>query len=55
MVTADQHILKDVEVDYVTMPGWKQSTEQCRTFEELPVNAQAYLKKIESITGVPGS
>ncbi|XP_062502709.1 adenylosuccinate synthetase isozyme 1 A-like [Corticium candelabrum] len=50
---ADQHILKDVEVDYVTMPGWKQSTEQCRTFEELPVNAQAYLKKIESITGVP--
>ena len=51
-IAADQCILKNVDVEYVTFPGWKQSTEQCSTFDELPVNAQAYVKKIEDYLGV---
>lgn len=53
-VAADQRVLQDIDVEYVTLPGWKQSTEQCRRFEELPANAQAYIKKIEDYIGVQG-
>jgi adenylosuccinate synthase len=35
------------------MPGWKQSTLGIRRYEELPANAQAYLKHIEAVTGAP--
>eukprot|EP00118_Oscarella_pearsei_P003055 m.12728 g.12728 ORF g.12728 m.12728 type:complete len:488 (+) comp24254_c0_seq1:1224-2687(+) len=49
---ANQKVLRDVEVDYVSIPGWKQSTKECRTYESLPGSAQAYIKKIEDIVGV---
>ena len=55
IVLADQRLLKNVEVEYVTIPGWKTSTKDCKTFEELPSNAQAYVKKIEEIVGVKGT
>ncbi|XP_003745529.1 adenylosuccinate synthetase [Galendromus occidentalis] len=44
--------LAKVEVEYVTMPGWKESTENCRTFDELPQNAKNYILKCESLLGV---
>ena len=37
---------------YETMPGWKDSTIGVRTFDALPVNARAYLERIEALTGV---
>eukprot|EP00056_Hartaetosiga_gracilis_P003556 m.64720 g.64720 ORF g.64720 m.64720 type:complete len:450 (+) comp11502_c4_seq1:62-1411(+) len=40
-------------VDYITMPGWKTSIEAVRKFEDLPENAQKYVKKIEELCGVP--
>lgn len=46
-------VLKNVEVEYITVPGWKTSTVDCRTFEEMPINAQGYVRKIESILSVP--
>jgi adenylosuccinate synthase len=49
---ADQSILKNVDVEYMTFPGWKQSIEHCSAFEELPVNAQYYVKTIEKYLGV---
>lgn len=36
------------------MPGWQEDTSQCRTFEELPVNARSYVEKIEELIDVPG-
>ena len=42
-----------VEVEYITMPGWKTSISKIRKFEDLPVNAQNYVKKIEELLGVP--
>jgi len=45
--------LAGVEVEYVTLPGWKTAISGCRTFEELPENAQNYVRKIEECLGVP--
>lgn len=45
--------LAAVEVIYETMPGWKTPTTKTKTFQDLPENAQAYIKRIESFIGVP--
>jgi len=42
-----------VTVDYVTMPGWKTPIVDCRKFDQLPENAQKYVKKIEELLGLP--
>lgn len=36
------------------MPGWQEDTSQCRTYQELPVNARNYVEKIEELVNVPG-
>lgn len=36
---------------YIQMPGWKEPTTECRSFEELPRNAQEYIGRIEELTG----
>jgi adenylosuccinate synthase len=38
---------------YETMPGWTESTVGARAFDDLPAAARAYLRRIESLTGVP--
>jgi adenylosuccinate synthase len=38
---------------YQEMPGWKIDTTSCRTWEELPELAKAYLARIEELTGAP--
>ncbi|XP_054759109.2 adenylosuccinate synthetase isozyme 2-like [Lytechinus pictus] len=50
---AHQDVLKEVEVEYVTMPGWKTSTIHARKFDELPVNAQKYVLKAQELIGIP--
>lgn len=45
--------LKHVEVEYLTLPGWQSCTENARSFADLPPNAQAYIRKIEELMGVP--
>ncbi len=34
-----------------TMPGWQEDTTGCRSYDELPANARAYLDRIEVETG----
>ncbi|MFO1314099.1 MAG: adenylosuccinate synthase [Burkholderiales bacterium] len=38
---------------YETLPGWRESTVGARSFDALPANARAYLRRIEALTGVP--
>jgi adenylosuccinate synthase len=38
---------------YEDMPGWSESTVGLKSYDELPANAKAYLKRIEEITGIP--
>ncbi|CAL1540954.1 unnamed protein product [Lymnaea stagnalis] len=44
--------LQQVEVEYITLPGWKESTESVRKFSELPANAKKYISTIEQHLGV---
>lgn len=43
-----------VIVEYITLPGWKQSTESVRDYNDLPENAKKYIEKIEELVDVPG-
>lgn len=51
---ATQEVLNEVEVEYLTLPGWKTSIKHCRTMDDLPKNAQSYVRKVEEIVDVPG-
>jgi adenylosuccinate synthase len=61
------YILDGKEIDYVpgnirdfercepvfqTLPGWTEDITQVTSYEELPLNAQNYIKAIESLVGV---
>ena len=49
----DAYGLEKVERVYQTVPGWKEEISTARSFDELPSNAQAYVKKLEEMAGVP--
>ncbi|NOH02874.1 MAG: adenylosuccinate synthase [Chloroflexi bacterium] len=49
----DAYGLDKVECMYETLPGWSEDIRTAKSFEELPVNAQKYVKMIESAAGVP--
>lgn len=38
---------------YKTLPGWQQSTENCRNLDELPIQALDYLKFLAELMEVP--
>lgn len=38
---------------YETLPGWQADTTACRSFRELPTNAQKYILRLEELTGMP--
>ena len=49
-----QSVLFHAKPIYKELPGWKGvDITGCKTFEELPENAQAYVEYLEEITGVP--
>ncbi|KAJ3396127.1 hypothetical protein HDU92_003996 [Lobulomyces angularis] len=47
---ADLNLLGKVEVEYETLPGWKTDISKCRKYEELPINAQKYVERVEQLT-----
>jgi adenylosuccinate synthase len=48
MTQSDLHHAKPV---YEELPGWFEDISHCRTFEELPANAQAYVRRLEELSG----
>ncbi len=48
----DAYDLDKVECVYESFPGWSEDIRKARSFEELPVNAQKYVKMIEDAAGV---
>ena len=50
---ADMEVLGEVEPIYETMPAWRGNISGCRRFEELPMEAQTYVKRIETLIGAP--
>ena len=49
----DTRQLEKAEPIYEEFPGWKTSTAGTTRLEDLPPNAQSYVKAISEITGVP--
>lgn len=49
---ADLSVLEKMEVKYETLKGWKQSTQGCTKWEQLPENARRYVEYIERFVGV---
>src|SRR5215211_3569366 len=49
----DAYGLDKVETVYETVSGWKEDISKARSFQELPVNAQSYVKRIEEAAGIP--
>jgi len=50
---ADMDILAEVEPIYETLPGWRGNITGARKFEELPREAQQYVKRVEQLVGAP--
>jgi len=42
-----------VTVEYITVPGWRASIVECKTFDSLPENAKEYINKIEDFLHIP--
>ncbi|MBL8103550.1 MAG: adenylosuccinate synthase [Anaerolineales bacterium] len=49
----DAYGLDTIETVYQTVPGWKEDISKAKSFEDLPANAQSYVKMIEEASGVP--
>jgi len=48
-------ILSECEPLYETLPGWSKDLSSCHHWEDLPRNAQRYIRLIEGHLGVPTS
>ena len=45
--------LRNARPVYETVPGWREDVTGARTWDELPAAAQAYVRRIETLIGVP--
>jgi adenylosuccinate synthase len=45
--------MASAEPVYEELPGWQQDTAGARRFKDLPDQAQAYVRFIEGVLGVP--
>ncbi|GAA3443447.1 adenylosuccinate synthase [Planomonospora venezuelensis] len=50
MTQTDFHHAKPV---YEELPGWQEDISGAKSFEDLPANAQAYVKALEEMSGAP--
>jgi adenylosuccinate synthase len=52
---ADLRLLSTCEPIYEQMPGWTEPTRGAKSYDQLPRNAQAYVRRLEEVTGVPAA
>jgi len=50
MTQTEFHHAKPV---YELVPGWRSDISGCRSFEELPKEAQSYVRRLEELSGAP--
>jgi len=49
---SDPELLERCEAVYEELPGWAESVEGARSWDDLPRNARAYVKRVEELAGV---
>ena len=47
----DQAAFAAAKPIYETMPGWDEDISDCHSFDELPATCQAYVKRLEELSG----
>jgi adenylosuccinate synthase len=50
-----QSVFHDASPIYEELEGWHEEIDECRSFADLPKQAQAYVRRIEELVGVPVS
>ena len=50
---SDLSQLEDAEPIYETLPGWRGNISGCKRFDDLPREAQQYVKRLETLVGAP--
>jgi adenylosuccinate synthase len=50
---ASLSVLSDVEVEWETLEGWTEDISMVKTFEELPLNCQKFILRVQELVGVP--
>jgi adenylosuccinate synthase len=50
---ASLDVLSNVEIEYETLPGWREDISSCNSFEELPANCQRYVLRVQELIGIP--
>jgi adenylosuccinate synthase len=49
---ASLQVLSNVEVEYEVMPGWSEDISTVKNFEDLPMNCQLYVLRVQELIGV---
>ena len=52
-VPASTSVYERLEPVYEELPGWRTDTTGCRSWDELPAPARAYVERLEALAGVP--
>jgi adenylosuccinate synthase len=52
-VPASTSVYERVEPVYEDLPGWRTDTGGCRSWDQLPEAARAYVLRLEELAGVP--
>ena len=47
--------MEKIKPIYETLKGWQKSTQKCKSFSDLPLNAKKYIKRIEKLIKCPVS
>jgi adenylosuccinate synthase len=53
LVDFDPMSMAAAEPVYETLPGWSEDISDCRKFEQLPVNAKNYVRRVEELASRP--
>jgi adenylosuccinate synthase len=48
---ASLDVLKEIEIEYIELPGWEEDLSKVRKYQDLPKNARLYVEKIEELVG----
>jgi len=49
---ASLNTYSQVEVEYETLPGWKEDISQAHSFDELPATCRSYILRLEELLGL---
>jgi adenylosuccinate synthase len=50
---ASLDVLANVEVEWEILPGWTEDISTITSFQDLPINCQRYILRVQELVGVP--